>query len=100
MSLLAAELAGGEICLLRDRIWSTQVIDGTILITDINKAEYTVHMIGACVGLDRNAQKESFRTKTEIGCLGTATASAITGRERTLRSPSGAPRKRLASLTR
>ena len=72
MSILAAEptLAAGEACLQRNRIWSTRVIDGsTVLITDLGKAQYTVHMRGLCVGLNRTAEKLSFRTKTEIGCL-------------------------------
>jgi hypothetical protein len=72
ISLLGAQsaMAAGEACLQRNRIWSTKVIDdSTILITDLKKNQYTVHMSGRCVGLNWAAEDLSFRTKTEIGCL-------------------------------
>jgi hypothetical protein len=72
ISLLGAQsaMAAGEACLQRNRIWSTKVIDdSTILITDLNKNQYTVHMNGRCVGLNWAAEYLSFRTKTEIGCV-------------------------------
>jgi hypothetical protein len=71
-STLAAvpALAAGEVCLQNNRILSTKVIDAsTILITDISRKEYTVHMRGVCVGLNETAENLSFRTKTELGCL-------------------------------
>ena len=63
-------LAASDACVQNNRILSTQVIDSsTVLITDTDKQQYTVHMRGTCVGMDKSAQNLSFRTKTEIGCL-------------------------------
>lgn len=63
-------LAASDACVQNNRIFSTNVIDSsTILITDISKKQYTVHMRGTCVGLDKNAEMLSFRTKTQLGCL-------------------------------
>jgi hypothetical protein len=63
---LAAETA----CVQKSRIYSTRVIDSaTILVTDRDQKQYTVHMAGRCVGLDPNAQYLSWRMKTELGCL-------------------------------
>jgi hypothetical protein len=63
-------LAASEACLQNNRILSTKVVDGsTVLIIDRDKKQYTVHMRGTCVGFDQNAEKLSFRTKTELGCL-------------------------------
>src|SRR5580692_11547512 len=62
--------AAGDACLPINRIVSTRVIDrGAIVVTTLDKKRYTVHMRGACIGLDETAQKLSFRTKTELGCL-------------------------------
>lgn len=64
-------LAQGDACVTKNRIYSTQVIDSrTILVTDMQKKQYTVHMSGTCVGLDRTAVNLSWRTKTELGCIG------------------------------
>jgi len=71
-SVLAAgsALAADEACLQNNRILSTKVVDAsTILITDIDKKAYTVHMRGTCVGLNQSAENLSFRTKTQLGCL-------------------------------
>ena len=66
----APALAASEACLQNNRILSTKVIDAsTILITDMSKKEYTVHMRGTCIGLSETAENLSFRTKTELGCL-------------------------------
>jgi len=63
-------LAASEACLPINRIVSTKVIDrSAIVVTTLDKKLYTVHMRGACIGLDKTAQKLSFRTKTELGCL-------------------------------
>ena len=65
-------LAAGDACVQINRIFSTMVVDSnTILVTDLAKKQFTVHMRGVCVGFDRNSQKLSFRTKTvtELGCL-------------------------------
>ena len=55
----------------KNRIFSTRVIDSsTVLITDMDKKQYTVHMRGACVGFDKTSENLTFRTKTDLGCLG------------------------------
>jgi hypothetical protein len=63
-------MAATDACVQNNRIVSTSVIDGsTVVVTDTDKKQYTVHMRGNCVGLDRNAVNLSFRTKTRLGCL-------------------------------
>ena len=62
--------AASEVCLQNNRILSTTVVDGsTVLITDKDKKQYTVHMHGMCVDFDKNAQNLTFRTKLQLGCL-------------------------------
>ena len=68
----APVLAAESACLQRNRIYSTRVVDSsTILITDINKNQYTLHMVGSCVGLNDASQYLTFRTQgqNEISCL-------------------------------
>ena len=68
----APVLAAEPACVQRNRIYSTKVIDSsTILITDINKKQYTLHMIGSCAGLNDASQYLTFRTQgqNEISCL-------------------------------
>jgi hypothetical protein len=63
-------LAAADACLQINRIYSSNVVDRTtILIIDITNKQYTVHMRGACIGLDKTAEKLTFRTKTQLGCL-------------------------------
>ena len=64
--------AQGESCAQISRILSTQVLDrSTMLVTLRDMKQFTVHMRGVCVGLDRNSQFLSFRTQTQspVGCL-------------------------------
>ena len=65
-------LAQGETCAQISRILSTEVLDNsTMLVTLRDMKQFTVHMRGVCIGLDRNAQFLSFRTLTQspVGCL-------------------------------
>lgn len=63
-------LAAPGACLSNNRIQSTKVMNNTMIIaTDMTGKTYTVHMHGACVGLDGTALNLSFRTKTQLGCL-------------------------------
>ena len=63
-------LAAPGACVPNNRIASTRVIDAqTIVVTDKDNKPYTVHMHGACIGLDQSAINLSFRTKTQLGCL-------------------------------
>ncbi len=59
-----------DACLQNNRILSTKVISSdTILATDKDKKEYTIHMNGKCVGLNQYSELLSFRPKQELGCL-------------------------------
>ena len=73
MAVLCAvsnSFAANDACLPINRILSTKVTDrNTIVVTTIDRKLYTVHLRGACIGLDQTARKLSFRTKTELGCL-------------------------------
>jgi hypothetical protein len=63
-------LAAPGACVPNNRIQSTRVMNNTtIVVTDMSDKTYTVHMHGACVGLDQSAINLSFRTKTQLGCL-------------------------------
>ena len=63
-------LAASDACVQNNRILSTKVINSsTVVIADKDKNQYTVHMRGTCVGLDKNAEMLSFRTSTQLGCL-------------------------------
>ncbi len=63
-------LAAPGACVPNNRIQSTRVVNNTtIVVTDTQSNTYTVHMHGACVGLDQSALNLSFRTKTQLGCL-------------------------------
>lgn len=63
-------LAAPGACLPNNRIQTTKVMNNTMIIaTDMTGKTYTIHMHGACVGLDPSALTLSFRTKTELGCL-------------------------------
>lgn len=59
-----------NVCLQNNRIETTKVIDSqTILATDKDKKQYTIHMNGKCVGLDQFSELLSFRPKMQLGCL-------------------------------
>lgn len=63
-------LAAPGACVPNNRIQSTRIMNNTtVMLTDMAGKTYTVHMHGACVGLDQSALNLSFRTKTELGCL-------------------------------
>lgn len=71
---VAAPPAGAteSACIQGNRINSIKVIDSsTILVTDINKRQYTLHMTSPCVGLNEASQYLTFRTQAqnEISCL-------------------------------
>lgn len=63
-------IAAPAACVANNRIQSTSVVDNqTMVVTDTDGKKFTVHMHGACVGLDQSAINLSFRTKTQLGCL-------------------------------
>jgi hypothetical protein len=66
--LTAAAQTAENVCLPLNRVFSTKVIDNrTILATDYQHRQYSVHMRQRCVGLDQFAQNLSFRRAGEIG---------------------------------
>jgi hypothetical protein len=66
--LTAAAQTAQSVCLPLSRVFSTKVIDNkTILATDYQHRQYTLHMSQRCVGLDQFAQNLSFRRAAEIG---------------------------------
>lgn len=63
-------LAASDVCVQKNRIFSTRVLDsGTVVVTDMDKKQYTVHMRGTCVGFNKTAENITFRPTTELGCL-------------------------------
>jgi hypothetical protein len=68
---LTPALAQGDACIRPTRIFSTEPIDNrTILITDRSRNQYTIHMNGTCVGMDRSTSALVFQYQgTELSCL-------------------------------
>ena len=67
---LVPALAAPGACVPNNRIQTTKVMNNTtIVVTDMANKVYTVHMHGACIGLDQSVINLSFRTKTQLGCL-------------------------------
>jgi len=59
-----------DVCLRLMDVRSTTVHDqSTLVMTDRQRNEYTVNMIGTCVGLTTNAQPLTFRPLSEMTCL-------------------------------
>ena len=72
-SIAAAQTPG--VCLPLNRVYSTKVLDNnTLLATDYQHRQYTIHMAQKCVALDQFAQNLSFRRANGIGseyqCIG------------------------------
>ena len=59
-----------DVCLRLMDVRSTTVHDqSTLVMTDRQRNEYTVNMIGTCTGLTTNAQPLTFRPLSEMSCL-------------------------------
>ncbi len=59
-----------DVCLRLFDVRSTRVHDNSTLVaTDRQRNQYTVHMSGVCVGLNTNAQPLIFRPISEYSCL-------------------------------
>ena len=59
-----------DVCLRLYDVRSTRVHDNSTLVaTDRQRNQYTVHMSGVCVGLNTNAQPLIFRPLSEYSCL-------------------------------
>jgi len=64
--IAAAQTPG--VCLPLNRVYSTKVInDITLLATDYQHQQYTIHMAQKCVALDQFSQNLSFRRANGIG---------------------------------
>jgi hypothetical protein len=72
-SVLAAAPAlaqDADVCLRLMDVRSTLVHDSsTLVMTDRQRNQYTVHMNGTCTGLNTNAQPLTFRPLSEMSCL-------------------------------
>jgi hypothetical protein len=67
---LAQAAQGEAACVRPNRIFSTQALDNrTILVTDKQKNQYTIHMSSVCAGMDKSASALGFRYFTELSCL-------------------------------
>jgi Family of unknown function (DUF6491) len=72
-------LAASEACLQRNRIQSWRAIDNTTMVmTDNQYKQYTVHMKGSCSNLDRIAAKLIYRTWQNLACLQSGDIIAVT----------------------
>ncbi len=60
-----------DACISQKRIFSTQAVDNkTILITDRNKNQFTVHMRGVCGGMWKGTSALGFRVNGgELSCI-------------------------------
>ncbi|SRR5258706_8588080 len=62
--------ATGEACLQHNRFMNWRALDEqTLVMTDIERNQYTVHMMPRCQGVTNGAAKLIFRTWTNLGCL-------------------------------
>ena len=68
---LTPAVAQTEACIRPIRIFSMEPVDNkTIVISDRQRNQYTVHMRGTCVGMDRSTTALGFRYQGgELGCI-------------------------------
>ena len=81
MATLAATqvLAASEACLQRNRVQSWRALDdATMVMTDIQMKQYTVHMKGRCSNLNRSAATLIYRTWQNLSCLQSGDIIAVT----------------------
>ena len=58
-------------CLRNNRIWSTSVVnDRTLIVRDRQDNPFVVELSGGCTGLTSSLGRINFRTRTDLGCLG------------------------------
>jgi hypothetical protein len=76
---IATQVLAAEACLQRNRLQSWRAIDNsTMVMTDIEMNQYTVHMKGRCSNLSRPDAKLVYRTWTNLGCLHSGDVIAVT----------------------
>src|SRR5437764_13539903 len=62
--------ATGDACLQHNRFMNWRALDEqTLVMTDIERNQYTVHMMPRCQGVTNGAAKLIFHTWTNLGCL-------------------------------
>ena len=72
-------LAASDVCLQRNRLQSWRAVDSsTMIMTDNQYKQYTVHMKGRCSNLDRIAARLIYRTWQNLSCLQSGDIIAVT----------------------
>ena len=62
--------AAGDACLQHNRILSLRALDArTVLATDRNYRRFTIHMNGACAGLNTGVATLVFQTWQNLACV-------------------------------
>jgi hypothetical protein len=62
--------ASGEACLQHNRIKTWKAVDDkTLVFTDMQDKQYTVHMANACQGVTNGGAILAYQTWTNLGCL-------------------------------
>jgi hypothetical protein len=76
---VATQVLAAEACLQRNRLQSWRAIDAsTMVMTDMDMNQYTVHMKGRCSNLSRPDAKLAYRTWTSLDCLHSGDLIAVT----------------------
>ena len=76
---VATQVLAAEACLQRNRLQSWRALDtSTMVMTDMEMNQYTVHMKGRCSNLSRPDAKLIYRTWTNLGCLHSGDIIAVT----------------------
>jgi hypothetical protein len=62
--------ASGDVCLQHNRIKTWKAVDDrTLVFTDMQDKQYTVHMANACQGVTNGGAILTYQTWTNLGCL-------------------------------
>jgi hypothetical protein len=76
---IATQVLAAEACLQRNRLQSWRALDAsTMVMTDMDMNQYTVHMKGRCANLARPDAKLAYRTWTGLDCLHSGDLIAVT----------------------
>ena len=78
-SLIATQVLAAEACLQHNRLQSWRAVDeSTMVMTDVQQNQYTVHMKGRCSNLARPAARLVTRTWQNLACLQSGDIIAVT----------------------
>ena len=76
---IATQVLAAEACLRRNLLQSWYAIDArTMVMTDMEMKQYTVHMKGRCTNLSRPDAKLAYRSWTGNDCLHSGDLIAVT----------------------